>query len=110
MNVFQKIINGELPCDKVFESERILAFKDIAPAAPVHILIIPKKAYVSLQDVPKDEIGIVAEIALVARQLAVEFHLDDGYRLLTNVGLHSGQVVPHLHFHLLGGRKLGSLG
>ena len=110
MNVFQKIINGELPCDKVFESERILAFKDIAPAAPVHILIIPKKAYVSLQDVPKDEIGIVAEIALVAQQLAVEFHLDDGYRLLTNVGLHSGQVVPHLHFHLLGGRKLGSLG
>ncbi len=107
MTVFQKIIDGKLPCQKVFENERILAFKDIAPIAPVHILIIPKKAYASLQEVPEADLGIIAEIAGVAQKLAKEFHLEDGYRLLTNCGPLSGQLVLHLHYHLIGGRKLG---
>ena len=98
-----------VPCDKVFENDRILAFKDIAPAAPVHILIIPKKAYESLQTIPKEELGVVIEIMDAAQEIAKKFHLEAGYRLITNVGPDSGQIVKHLHFHLLGGKKLGAL-
>ena len=104
--IFGKIIAGEIPAEKVFESERILAIKDIAPVAPVHILIMPKKAIASLQDLREEDLSLVAEIVLVAQKLAVQFGIADGYRLVTNNGEDGGQTVFHLHFHLIGGRKL----
>lgn len=104
--VFGKIIRGELPCQKVFENDRILAFKDIAPKAPVHILIIPKKEIPNLQSVCLEDMPLVTEMLLVAQKLAKELGIDKGYRLLTNNGKEGGQVVDHLHFHLLGGKTL----
>lgn len=107
--VFEKIIAGELPSDKVFENDRLIAFKDIAPKAPIHILIVTKKVIPSLQEMAAEDFPLVAEAAQVAQQLALEFNLEDGYRFLTNVGPHSGQEVPHLHFHLIGGQRLGGM-
>lgn len=108
--VFEKIINGELPCEKVFESDRIIAFHDIAPAAPVHLLIVTKKVIPSLQEMAKEDLPLLQEIVDVAQQLAKQFGVEDGYRLLTNVGGNAGQTVDHLHFHLLGGKQLPELG
>lgn len=109
--VFEKIIAGELPSQKVFENERILAIKDIAPVAPVHILIIPKKPIPCLQDVTAEDLPLITEIVKVAQALAKEFDIAEGYRLVTNNGEEGGQVIFHLHFHLIGGRQLsGSLG
>jgi len=104
--IFGKIIKGEVPCAKVFESETILAFNDIAPKAPVHILIIPKKEIPDLQSMKPEDYPLLGEIVAVAQKLAKECGIEDGYRLLTNNGPNSGQVVLHLHFHLLGGRRL----
>ncbi len=109
MTIFKKIIDGEVPCEKVFENEKILAFKDINPVAPVHILIIPKKEIADLQSVSSDDLPLVAEMISVAQALAKRYNILEGYRLLTNNGPLSGQVVKHLHFHLIGGRKLGAL-
>jgi histidine triad (HIT) family protein len=106
MTVFARIIKGELPCEKVFENERILAIKDIAPVAPVHILILPKKEIPNLQSVQEEDMHLLAEIVSVAQQLAEEFDIEDGYRFLTNNGSEGGQVIFHLHFHLIGGRQL----
>jgi diadenosine tetraphosphate (Ap4A) HIT family hydrolase len=110
MTIFAKIIRGELPAERVFENERILAIKDKYPAAPVHILIMPKKAIPSLQDVKGDDLPLIAEIVQVAQKLAEEFEIADGYRLLTNSGEEAGQTIFHLHFHLIGGRPLLHLG
>lgn len=107
--VFGKIIAGALPCEKVFENERILAIKDIAPVAPVHILIIPKKEISNLQALQPEDFPLIAEVISVAQQLAEEFDIEEGYRLLTNNGSEAGQTVFHLHFHLIGGRPLGAL-
>ena len=109
-NVFQKIIDGELPCEKVFENERILAIKDIAPAAPVHILLISKKPIPSISQAKEEDSALLAEMMFVANQLAKEFGIEDGYRLLTNNGSSAGQTIFQLHFHLLGGRSLGVMG
>jgi histidine triad (HIT) family protein len=106
--VFGKIVRGEIPCDKVFENERILAFKDIAPKAPVHLLIIPKKEIRSLEQVAREDFPLVAEMMQVAQQLAREFSIADGYRLVVNNGKKGGQVVEHLHLHLLGGGSFSS--
>jgi histidine triad (HIT) family protein len=108
--IFKKIIDGQLPCEKVFENERIIAFKDIAPVAPVHLLIMPKKEIASLQDVQPEDLDLIGEIVTVAQKLAEEFDITDGYRLLTNCGSEAGQTVFHLHFHLIGGRRLSHLG
>lgn len=108
--VFEKIVRGELSCEKVFENERILAFKDIAPIAPVHILIVPKKAIANLQAASEEDLVLITEILSVAKKLAAQFNIADGYRLLTNNGSLSGQTVFYLHFHLIGGRALGSMG
>ena len=108
--VFGKIIEGKLPCKKVFENERILAIEDIAPVAPVHILIMPKKEIRNLQSLSADDMPLIVEIIEVARQLADAYNVEDGYRLLTNNGPEAGQTVFHLHFHLIGGRKLSHLG
>jgi histidine triad (HIT) family protein len=107
--IFGKIIKGELPAEKVFENERIIAFKDINPAAPVHILIVTKKEIPNLQSVTKEDLPLIGEIIGVAQDLAKRYGIDDGYRLLTNNGPAAGQIVYHLHFHLIGGRKLGAI-
>lgn len=108
--VFGKIIRGELPCTKVFENERILAIEDIHPIAPVHILIMPKKEIPNLQSVTPHDLPLVGEIIEVAQKIAVEKGIVEGYRLLTNNGSQGGQVIFHLHFHLIGGRVLGKMG
>lgn len=104
--IFCKIISGDIPSEKVYEDEDILAFKDINPMAPVHILIIPKKHIDGANQLDADNVQVVTKVFLAARQLAEQFHLDNGYRIVTNVGEHGGQTVKHLHFHLLGGKKL----
>jgi histidine triad (HIT) family protein len=109
-NVFEEIIKGNIPCDKVFENERILAFRDIAPQAPVHILIIPKKIIKNIEEVSQEDIPLLGEMLFVAKQIAEKEGVSDGFRLITNTGPNSGQEVPHLHFHLMGGRRLGPLG
>lgn len=106
MTIFGKIIRGELPCEKVFENERILAIKDKFPAAPVHILIMPKKEIPNLQALQPEDLPLISEIILIAQKLAEEFEITDGYRLLTNSGEEAGQTIFHLHFHLIGGRRL----
>lgn len=109
MSIFQEIIEGKKPAEKVYEDEKILAIKDIAPHAPVHLLIIPKKAYTSLQDIPEEEMSIVSECMKVAKKLAATFQVKDGYRIVTNIGPDAGQAVFHLHFHLVGGKTLGPI-
>lgn len=108
-SLFTKIIKGEIPSDKVFENERIVAFKDINPAAPVHVLIVPKKEIKNLQDVKPEDLPLIGEMVQVAQQLAKEFKIEEGYRLVTNNGSPAGQTIFHLHFHLIGGKQLGHL-
>ena len=106
--IFCKIIKGEIRSDKVYEDDCVLAFRDIAPEAPVHIVIIPKKHIISLNEVVNDDIEILSHIFLVAKELAAENKINKtGYRLVNNCGNDGGQTVHHLHFHLLGGNKLG---
>lgn len=107
--IFGRIIRGEIPAEKVFENERILAIKDINPAAPVHILIMPKEEFADLNALTKEDMPLIGEIIEVAQMLAKQFGVADGYRLLTNNGPSAGQSVFHLHFHLIGGRHLGAL-
>ena len=110
-NIFARMLRGEVPCKKVYEDDHALAFHDIAPQAPVHILVIPKGEYVSWDDftrtAPAEEIaGFVRAVGEVARR---EGLVAPGYRLLANVGGHGGQEVGHLHVHLFGGRPLGRM-
>ena len=110
-NIFAKILRGEIPCQKVYEDEWALAFHDIAPQARVHILVIPKGAYVSWDDfsakASAEEItGFVRAVGHVARGQGL---VEPGYRLLANLGAHGGQEVPHLHVHLFGGEPLGPM-
>ena len=110
-NVFARILRGELPCKKVFEDEHVLAFHDINPLTPVHVLVIPKGAYVSMDDFTAR--GSEAEIAALFRaagRIARDLGLaEDGYRVLSNIGRHGHQEVPHLHVHVFGGRSLGRM-
>jgi histidine triad (HIT) family protein len=110
-NIFARILRGEIPCEKVYEDEHALAFNDIAPHAPVHILVIPKGAYVSWDDFSQSatapEIaGFVKAVGAIARSAGL---VDPGYRLLANIGGHAGQEVPHLHVHILAGKPLGPM-
>ncbi|MGE5546591.1 MAG: histidine triad nucleotide-binding protein [Solirubrobacterales bacterium] len=110
-NVFAKILRGEIPCKKVHEDDHTLAFHDINPQAPVHVLVIPKGAYVSMNDFA--ETASDAEIAAffrAVRKVAGMVGVDeDGWRMLANVGANGGQEVPHLHIHIFGGRRLGRM-
>lgn len=108
--VFGEIIAGRLPANKVYEDDQILAIEDIHPVAPVHLLIMPKKEIRDLQSVAPEDLPLIAQIVQVAQQLAEEYGIGDGYRLLTNIGPQGGQVVFHLHFHLIGGRRLTAIG
>lgn len=105
--IFTKIANRELPADIVFEDDQCLAFRDVSPQAPVHILVIPKKEIASLDDVGADDAALFAHLWHVIRQVAQEQKLSGGYRVVVNCGRDGGQSVDHLHFHLLGGRQLG---
>ena len=110
-NIFARILRGEIPNDTVYEDDHVLAFNDIAPQAPVHVLVIPKGAYVSWDDFSQragaEEIaGFVRGVGTVARQLGL---VAPGYRLLANIGGDGGQEVPHLHVHLFGGKPLGRM-
>lgn len=103
--IFCKIIAGIIPVKKkIFEDDKVFAFEDINPQAPVHILIIPKKHISGLDSVKFEDIEILGHIQLVASKIAEDLNLKDGYRLLTNNGIDAGQTVAHLHYHLLGGR------
>ncbi|MCC7075575.1 MAG: histidine triad nucleotide-binding protein [Acidimicrobiia bacterium] len=110
-NIFAKILRGEIPCDRVYEDDHVLAFRDINPQAPVHVLVIPKGEYVSMDDFAESagdaEIAaFVRAVGRVARELGLQ---DPGYRILANHGADSHQEVPHLHVHIFGGRPLGPM-
>lgn len=106
--LFCKIVKGILPAQVVFDDQNLIAFKDIHPQAPVHILIIPKQHVENLSNVPEHMNSIVSQIPRVASLLAKEFGIDkSGFRLLSNSGTDGGQTVFHLHFHLMGGKPLG---
>jgi len=104
--LFCKIAAGEIPSNKVYEDDKILSFRDIDPQAPMHVLVIPKDHISSAAAVDHDNSGVVAHIFEVMGPLAAELGLEDGFRVVSNVGAQGGQTVPHLHFHLLGGRDL----
>lgn len=110
-NIFAKILRAEIPCDKVYENDHVLAFHDIQPQAPVHILVIPKGAYTDMDDftahATAEEISALFQaVGHVAREKGVEA---SGYRIISNCGDHGGQEVPHLHIHVLGGHRLGRM-
>jgi histidine triad (HIT) family protein len=110
-NIFARILRGELPSSQVYEDEQVLAFNDIHPLAPTHILVIPKGPYVSWDDFSEkasdEEVaGLVRAVGKIARDAGL---VEQGYRVLANVGVHSGQEVPHLHLHIFGGRPLGPM-
>lgn len=110
-NIFAKILRGEIPADKVYEDDYTLAFHDVSPAAPVHILVIPKGEYISFDDfIHKASKQEIAEYFLAIRTIARDFDVkEEGYRLITNHGVNGSQSVPHFHVHLLGGKPLGGL-
>ncbi len=104
--IFCKIVAGDIPSSKVYEDETVLAFRDIAPQAPVHILVIPKAHVSSLDTVTKESVGAVSHLLSVIPEIARKEGLKDGYRVVTNIGENGCQSVKHLHFHILGGKKL----
>lgn len=111
-NIFARIIRGEIPADKVFEDENIIAFNDVTPAAPVHVLVVPKQKYLSFDDfsaqATADEISYFFKAIqkIATEKLGLQ---QDGYRLITNHGANASQSVPHFHVHILGGKPLGGL-
>jgi diadenosine tetraphosphate (Ap4A) HIT family hydrolase len=110
-NIFAKIIRGEIPCDKVYEDDYVLAFNDITPQAPIHILVIPKNAYVSLEDfsVSASAEEITAFHRAISQIIKDAELSENGFRAIANAGDHGGQEVPHYHLHILGGEKLGAM-
>ncbi len=110
-NIFAKILRGEIPCDKVYEDGHVLAFRDIAPQAPIHILVIPKSAYISIDDFglrasEQEVAAFYKAVALIVQQEGLD---KDGFRSIANTGSHGGQEVPHFHLHLLGGKPMGAM-
>lgn len=110
-NIFAKILRGDIPCKKIYEDDFALAFHDIQPAAPVHVLVIPKGKYVSITDfgataTPEEIAGFFRAVAKVAEEQGL---VNDGFRSIANTGLNGGQEVPHFHVHLLGGKKIGPM-
>ena len=110
-NIFAKILRGEIPCDKVYENDYALAFRDIAPQAPVHTLVIPKGEYVSFDDFSANatDVEIAEYIRAIGKVARMEGVTESGYRILSNIGDEGGQEVLHLHVHIFGGRRLGSM-
>jgi len=106
-NIFQRIIDREIPADIVYEDDRCLAFRDIHPHAPTHVIVIPKKLIASVDKVAEADEALVGHLFSAMRQIAAKLGLAKGYRVVTNCGRDAGQEVMHLHFHLLGGRPFG---
>lgn len=105
--LFCKIIKGEIPCSKVYEDEDVIAFRDISPEAPSHILVIPKMHIESVNFITEQNSNIISKIFVAINKIVKEQGIDEtGYRVVNNCGEHGGQTVKHLHFHLLGGRNL----
>lgn len=103
--IFCKIVNGEIPSQKVYEDDLVVAFNDLSPQAPVHILIIPKEHITSCDELNDENCAVVGHIFSVAAKIAKENGLTNGYRIVNNCGEDGGQTVKHLHFHLMGGRQ-----
>jgi histidine triad (HIT) family protein len=104
--IFKRIIDGEIPARIIYQDDRCLAFHDIAPQAPTHVIVIPKKEIASIDQLADDDESLVGHLLIVIRDLARELKLDQGYRVIANCGPYAGQSVDHLHFHLLGGRPM----
>lgn len=104
--IFQRIIDKEIPAKIIYEDDQCLAFHDVAPQAPTHVLVIPKKPIISVADIGDGDADLIAHMWIVIRDLAKQLKLDNGYRVAVNCGRDGGQSVDHLHFHLLGGRAL----
>lgn len=108
--IFTKIINREIPANIVFENDKVIAFKDINPAAPIHILVIPKKKIATLNDITEEDKELIGEIFLAIGKITKDLGIDkQGYRIISNCNEYGGQEVFHLHYHILGGQKLGPL-
>ena len=113
-NVFAKILRGEILCKKIYEDEFVLSFYDINPQKKIHALVIPKGKYVDLDDFsakasPDEMVGLLKGISIVAKNLKISADTGKGYRALANISEDGGQEVPHLHFHLFGGEKVGKM-
>lgn len=104
--LFCRIVAGEIPSDRVFEDDEVIAFRDISPRAPTHVLVIPRRHIADAHALTDADAAILARLFAVMRKIADEAGIGDGYRVVTNVGPEAGQSVPHLHFHLLGGRTM----
>jgi histidine triad (HIT) family protein len=104
--IFKRIIDGEIPADIIYDDDLCLAFRDIDPQAPTHVLIVPKKEIPAVNELADEDQRLVGHLMLVIRDLAAKLGLADGYRVVVNCGPDGGQAVDHLHFHLLGGRKM----
>ena len=113
-NIFAKILKGEIPCKKIYEDEFVLSFHDINPQKKIHALVIPKGKYIDLDDFSSNAsseeiVGMLKGINIVAKKLRISIDTGKGYRALANIGSDGGQEVPHLHFHLFGGEKIGRM-
>jgi histidine triad (HIT) family protein len=113
-NIFAKILRGEIPCNRIYEDDFILSFYDINPQKKIHALVIPKGKYVDLDDfslnaTPQEMVGLIKGINIVAKKLGISTEVGKGYRALANISDDGGQEVPHLHFHLFGGEKVGRM-
>ena len=113
-NIFAKILRGEIPCNKIYEDEFVLSFHDINPQKKIHAIVIPKGKYVDLDDFslnarPEEMVGLLKGINIVAKKLRISTEVGKGYRALANISDDGGQEVPHLHFHLFGGEKVGKM-
>ena len=113
-NIFAKILRKEIPCKKIYEDEFVLSFYDINPQKKIHVLVIPKGKYIDLDDFTtkasaSEIVGLLKGINTVAKKLGISVDKGKGYRALTNINKHGGQEVPHLHFHLFGGEKVGKM-
>lgn len=105
--IFCKIVNGDIPSNKVYEDDTVLAFHDIAPQMPVHVIVIPKMHIASAAEVNEDNSAVIGHIFEVIPKIAKDLGLDNGFRIINNCGKDGGQTVGHIHFHILGGRTLG---
>ena len=113
-NIFAKILRGEIPCDKIYEDEHVLSFYDINPQKKIHALVIPKGKYIDLDDFntkasEKEIVGLIKGISIVAKKLGISLDAGKGYRTISNLNEDGGQEVPHLHFHIFGGEKVGKM-
>ena len=113
-NIFAKILRGEIPYKKIYEDDFVLSFHDINPQKKIHALVIPKGKYVDFDDFsknasPDEMVGLIKGVSFVAKKLGISVDVGKGYRALANISEHGGQEVPHLHFHLFGGEKVGKM-